>query len=136
MTDQTINKKFLVRYKNETYDIAKFVQKHPGGRNTLNLLPNTDIDYKFDQLPHSIAAKYLIKEYKIQSQTNNNDIQSGSFAATSNRQNYTVNTNKHDADDNRQIEKHLNGDSHQQNRRNSDDKCESMIKIDESMEVR
>lgn len=66
--------KLLVRYKNETFDLTKFVQKHPGGRNTLNAVLNSDIDYKFETaMPHSPAAKYLLREYRVSSHVNNND---------------------------------------------------------------
>lgn len=68
--------KLLVRYKNETFDLTKFAAKHPGGRNTLSGVVNSDIDYKFETtMPHSQAAKYLLKEYRVPNQTNNNNSQ-------------------------------------------------------------
>lgn len=68
-----MSKKFLVRYKNETFDITKFVDKHPGGRETLMTASNSDIDFKFDvAVPHSAAAKYLLNEYRVSTQCNNN----------------------------------------------------------------
>lgn len=75
MSENQMNSdKLLVRYKNETFDLSKFVQKHPGGRNTLNAVLNSDIDYKFETaMPHSPAAKYLLREYRVSSQMNNND---------------------------------------------------------------
>lgn len=60
-----------VRYRNETYDITEFVKKHPGGSNTLNGMLNADIDFKFDKgMPHSEAAKYLMREYRVLNATN------------------------------------------------------------------
>lgn len=62
----------LVRYRNESYDLSEFMKKHPGGSNTLSGMVDADIDYKFDtSIPHSDAAKYLIREYKVR--TNNGD---------------------------------------------------------------
>lgn len=57
---------FIVRYKNDVYDIAAFRKKHPGGINTLSGMQNSDIGYRFENAPpHSEAAKYLLKEYLI-----------------------------------------------------------------------
>lgn len=58
--------KMFVRYRSETYDLTEFMKKHPGGSNTLNGMLHADIDYKFDTgMPHSSAAKYLMREYKV-----------------------------------------------------------------------
>lgn len=68
--------KLLVRYRNETFDLTQFAHKHPGGKNTISVALNSDIDYKFETIvPHSPAAKYLLKEYRITNQLNNNDQQ-------------------------------------------------------------
>lgn len=72
-SNRNTDEKFLVRYKNETFDLTNFVHKHPGGKGTLTSMLDTDIDYKFENaMPHSDAAKYLINEYKLTNQTNNN----------------------------------------------------------------
>lgn len=72
--NQEIQAKLLVRYQNETFDLTHFAHKHPGGKNTLSAVVNSDIDYKFETaMPHSQAAKYLLKEYRVASQVNNND---------------------------------------------------------------
>lgn len=66
--------KMYVRYRNETYDISEFMKKHPGGSNTLNGMLHANIDYKFDTgMPHSPAAKYLMREYKVSTNTNDYD---------------------------------------------------------------
>lgn len=75
--NQVIRDKLLVRYKNEMFDLTQFAHKHPGGKNTLNAVHNSDIDFKFETaIPHSPAAKYLLKEYRVSntSQMNNNYI--------------------------------------------------------------
>lgn len=72
-SNRNSDEKLLVRYKNETFDLTNFVHKHPGGTGTLTSMLDTDIDYKFENvMPHSDAAKYLINEYKLTNQTNNN----------------------------------------------------------------
>lgn len=73
---QEIDSKLLVRYKNQMFDLTQFAHKHPGGKNTLSAVLNSDIDYKFETaMPHSPAAKYLLKEYRVSNQLNNNDNQ-------------------------------------------------------------
>ena len=72
--DNESDEKCLVRYENHLYDISDFMKKHPGGINTLGCMHNMDIDYKFENAPpHSAAAKYLMKEYRVRSTNNNND---------------------------------------------------------------
>lgn len=57
---------FLVKFKNQMYDITAFAHKHPGGTNTLKGLKNTDIDERFANAPpHSDAAMYLMNEYRV-----------------------------------------------------------------------
>lgn len=71
---QETQSKLLVRYRNETFDLTQFAHKHPGGKNTLSAALNSDIDYKFETaMPHSPSAKYLLKEYRVSNQVNNND---------------------------------------------------------------
>lgn len=55
-----------MKYRNEVYEISKFISKHPGGINTLKGLENSDMTSRFLKgPPHSDAAMYLMKEYKI-----------------------------------------------------------------------
>lgn len=64
--DTKDEEKFLVHFKNELYDISEFAHKHPGGTNTLKGLNNMDMDERFLKgPPHSDAAMYLMKEYKV-----------------------------------------------------------------------
>lgn len=57
---------FLVRYRNGLYDLRRFVHKHPGGRNTLDGLAGRDIDARMRAAPpHSAAAMYLLREYRV-----------------------------------------------------------------------
>lgn len=70
-----MSKKLLVRYKNKTFDVANFVEKHPGGPQPLLTALNTDIDVKFDSIvPHSAAAKYLMKDYLVSGLVNGGEI--------------------------------------------------------------
>lgn len=76
-----MSNKFVVRYRSESYDLSEFVKKHPGGSNTLSGILDADIDFKFDtSIPHSDAAKYLIREYKVRTKNgdecNNNQLDS------------------------------------------------------------
>lgn len=133
--------KLLVRYKNETFDLTKFVKKHPGGRSTLNAVLNSDIDYKFETaMPHSPAAKYLLREYRVSSQMNNNDnkfdcellnggkVDSGGGHGDDDGSGTNIENNNHATS---------NGydrisDDHKMNGR---DNIDHLIKTDESMEV-
>uniref|UniRef100_A0A1L8DYG7 Fatty acid 2-hydroxylase n=1 Tax=Nyssomyia neivai TaxID=330878 RepID=A0A1L8DYG7_9DIPT len=60
-------KSLIVKYHNEFYDITDFAHKHPGGIGTLGKLTGTsDITHLFTTMPpHSAAAKYLMKEYRV-----------------------------------------------------------------------
>lgn len=58
--------KFVVKYRQQFYDLTNFMHKHPGGINTLKGLNETDITTRFMKAPpHSDAAMYLMREYKI-----------------------------------------------------------------------
>jgi 4-hydroxysphinganine ceramide fatty acyl 2-hydroxylase len=80
--------RFLVKYHNDYYDLTEFAHKHPGGRNTLQGLVNTDMTNRFNNAPvHSDAAMYLMKEYKIK--TENRNFSNGfKTAVDSNNNNY------------------------------------------------
>lgn len=66
------SEKLLVHFKNELYDISGFAHKHPGGTNTLKGLNNMDMDERFLKgPPHSDAAMYLMKEYKVKNGSRN-----------------------------------------------------------------
>jgi 4-hydroxysphinganine ceramide fatty acyl 2-hydroxylase len=72
-----IEEKFIVKYKNDLFDITKFMSKHPGGVNTLSGYNQKNIDEKFQSVEHSPAAKYLLNEYKMTTQQlemNNNEL--------------------------------------------------------------
>lgn len=65
---------FLVRYKNDTFDLRRFLHKHPGGIGTLSALRNRDLTQIMSKDPvHSEAAFYLMKEYKVRVDENNNN---------------------------------------------------------------
>lgn len=138
--DQDNHTKLLVRYKNETFDLTHFAHKHPGGKNTLSAALNSDIDYKFETaMPHSQAAKYLLKEYRVSSQlNNNNDENDGSGNGNCNG---SVSGNNKDHNSHNKFDSEVlnepNGygeiSEHETNGR--DDSVEHLIKTDDSMEV-
>ncbi|KAG5671569.1 hypothetical protein PVAND_001762 [Polypedilum vanderplanki] len=68
-----IKEKLIVSYKNNFYDLTKFLFKHPGGINSLGEKSNKNIDASFHSVEHSKAAHYLLKEYKINSDNINLD---------------------------------------------------------------
>lgn len=66
-TEQT--NKFIVKYRQQYYDLSNFIGKHPGGVNTLKGLNQTDMTARFLKAPpHSDEAMYLMREYKIDGQ--------------------------------------------------------------------
>lgn len=69
---------FYVRYRNAQYDLRHFVHKHPGGRSTLHGLDGRDMEQRLRNAPpHSAAAMYLLREYRVDATTdvdeNNNE---------------------------------------------------------------
>lgn len=63
-----VEEKLIVKYKSELFDITNFISKHPGGVNTLYGYNQKNIEEKFHSVEHSPAAKYLLNEYKINTQ--------------------------------------------------------------------
>lgn len=77
---------FLVKYKSETFNLTKFLHKHPGGLGTLGALKNCDLTKVMDSIsPHSEAAFYLLGEYKVQRDCNNNYECNGDTARASDK---------------------------------------------------
>ncbi|XP_070505602.1 uncharacterized protein [Chironomus tepperi] len=68
-----LEKELIVEYEEELYDLKKFIHKHPGGINILQHKNHKNIDTIFKDTNHSIAAEYLLKEYKLNSDSNNKD---------------------------------------------------------------
>jgi cytochrome b involved in lipid metabolism len=69
------NNQFIVTYENEAFDISSFIFLHPGGINTLLGKKNKNIDVSFKNAQHSEAAKYLLQEYSINANKNNDDLE-------------------------------------------------------------
>lgn len=66
---------FLVKYKNDTLNLKHFLHKHPGGISTLAGLRNRDVSEIMSADPvHSQAAYYLMQEYKVKQDVNNNNV--------------------------------------------------------------
>ena len=60
-------KDLIVKYEKEFYDLKSFIHKHPGGINILQDKNSKSIDMSFNAANHSLAAKYLLNEYKLRS---------------------------------------------------------------------
>lgn len=56
---------FIIKHKGDRYDISRFLQFHPGGRNTVSPYKGLSITEKFLDINHSPAATYLMREYKL-----------------------------------------------------------------------
>lgn len=67
---QLIEEKFIVEYENDHYDLTEFMLKHPGGVNTLVGFNHKNIEEKFRKVDHSPAARYLLNDYKLNKQFN------------------------------------------------------------------
>ncbi|KAL7040606.1 hypothetical protein ACKWTF_000456 [Chironomus riparius] len=63
-----ISTKLVVKYGNNKYDLTKFIRIHPGGENILKFKNNKNIDLEFDNSNHSVAAKNLLKEYRLEAE--------------------------------------------------------------------
>ncbi|CRK89267.1 CLUMA_CG003026, isoform A [Clunio marinus] len=85
-------KKFIVEYKNQLYDITKFLSKHPGGVNTLIGYNRRNIEEKFLNVEHSPAAEYLLKDYRVKSD-NQNFISDESLEVSQRYEVYHINWN-------------------------------------------
>lgn len=148
--EQNAKNRFLVRYKNEPYDISEFVKKHPGGINTLSGMLNSDIDYKFEMSsPHSDAAKYLIKEYRVKSVSNNVELMTNNNNTEKNvtdtaGQSDTNETEYYELNNNNKFINNVNNKdnrnySEKSNQFSNDDAAknanEILIQTDDSMEV-
>ncbi|XP_070500690.1 fatty acid 2-hydroxylase-like [Chironomus tepperi] len=64
------NEKLVVEYKNNWYDLTNFIRLHPGGVNILKHKSHQSIDSEFDNVIHSSAAKYLLKQYELKTEEN------------------------------------------------------------------
>jgi cytochrome b involved in lipid metabolism len=64
-----VEEKLIVNYKNSAYDLTEFIFKHPGGVNSLRGRNRKNIDASFHSVEHSKAAEYLMREYKIDTQS-------------------------------------------------------------------
>jgi len=61
-------KKLVVEYKKNWYDLTNFIRNHPGGENMLKYKNGKSINLDFDNSNHSDAAKYLLKQYELGSE--------------------------------------------------------------------
>jgi len=56
---------FIVKHNGHRYDITRFLQFHPGGRNYVSPYRGQSITKKFLDSNHSPAASYLMREYRL-----------------------------------------------------------------------
>lgn len=63
----------IVEFKNNFYDLTKFILKHPGGVNTLINKNEKNIEKIFYETEHSKAAENLLNEYKISKDDHKNE---------------------------------------------------------------
>jgi cytochrome b involved in lipid metabolism len=56
---------FIVKHNGDTYDIARFLQFHPGGWNSVSPYRGLSITKKFLDINHAPAASYLMREYRL-----------------------------------------------------------------------
>lgn len=56
---------FNVQYVGQNYDIREFLKNHPGGVNYVQAYEDRDVTQKMQDMHHSKAAFYLLREYKI-----------------------------------------------------------------------
>lgn len=127
--------RMIVRYRNELYDITDFMKNHPGGSNTLNSMLHADIDYKFDEgMPHSPAARYLMREYKLSSITSDDDPTSQSFYSDKSPVQFgnSINNNNSNSNNNN-TNNHGNNSNNKGGQFDSNDDIQ--VHTDESMEV-
>jgi cytochrome b involved in lipid metabolism len=52
-------------YKNNVYDVTKFINLHPAGEKYLTDYAGADTSVEFDQVGHSEAASKWMEEWKI-----------------------------------------------------------------------
>ena len=70
-----VKEKLIVKFKNESYDLTKFLFKHPGGLGSLANNNDKNIEKVFYESDHSKAAEHLLNEYKIPSVDDDNSIE-------------------------------------------------------------
>lgn len=120
--------RFLVYYRNVAYDITSFAHKHPGGRNTLAGLSGRDMERRLRTVPpHSPAAMYLMREYRVDNDANNN-IRNNSSTATGKSDGSSDGSFNYENDS---VEKEPPTTTKYRN----DDTNELRLQTDESMEV-
>ena len=114
--------KFIVQFKNNSYDLTNFLHKHPGGVGSLNGLNNMNMESRFMKgPPHSDAAMYLMKEYQI----------AAAPAAVDDNQKIK----KRNSSNNNGVNGHVNGISGEKTVKNGEELNREFFKNDESMEV-
>jgi cytochrome b involved in lipid metabolism len=56
---------FIIKHNGDRYDISRFLQFHPGGRNTVSPYKGLSITEKFLDINHAPSAMYLMREYRL-----------------------------------------------------------------------
>ena len=81
------NEEFIVKHNGEKYDISRFLQFHPGGRNYVSPYKDLSITEKLSKMDHSHAAMYLMREYRI---SGSKDARNEEDLEVSNYMNHTI----------------------------------------------
>lgn len=74
-TTHATEEKFIIKHEGETYDIARFLKFHPGGRNSVSPYKGLSITKKFHDINHSAAATYLMREYRLHGMSQNSAVE-------------------------------------------------------------
>jgi cytochrome b involved in lipid metabolism len=66
---------FIIKHEGDTYDITRFLQFHPGGRNSVSPYKGLSITKKFHDINHSPAAMYLMRDYRLPGAPQNSNVE-------------------------------------------------------------
>jgi cytochrome b involved in lipid metabolism len=69
------DEEFIVKHEGDTYDIARFLHFHPGGRNSVSPYKGLSITKKFHDINHSPAAMYLMRDYRLPGTSHNSTVE-------------------------------------------------------------
>lgn len=72
-TSRKESTEYLVKYRDRIYNIYKFLNYHPGGKNTLSRFKDRVLDGELAKNPHSKSAYYLLEEFAVQQQERYNE---------------------------------------------------------------
>lgn len=68
-------KNFIVKYKENSYEISDFLKHHPGGRQALKAYKGLALDIALTDVQHSQAAFHLFKEFALDNARTHDDLE-------------------------------------------------------------